>query len=325
VSSTYRSILVSALLVLPLVAPVLEAAAQAFPERPVTLIIPWTAGGGTDIAMRALAETTSKHLGQRIIVENRPGAGGTVGPAGMAANAKPDGYTVSQIPITVLRMPHMQKVPFDPMKDFTWVLGVTGYTFGVVVRSDAPWQTWKEFLAFAKANPGKVSYGTPGTGTTLHITMEEIAGREGIDWLHVPFKGNADATAALGGGHITASADSTGWAEMINAGKFRLLVTWGGERTRRWPNVPTLKELGYGIVSNSPYGIAGPRGMDPKIVKVLHDAFRKGMEDPIYLKTIERLDQEPWYLGTEDYAKYARETFAQEKTAIERLGLGAKP
>jgi len=303
----------------------LATTAQGFPERPITLIVPWSAGGGTDVAMRALAEATSRHLRHRIVIENRAGAGGTIGPAWMAANAKPDGYTLSQIPITVFRMPHMQKVAFDPLNDFTFVLGVTGYTFGVVVRADAPWKTWQEFIAFARANPDKVTYGTPGTGTSLHITMEEIGARDGIKWLHVPYKGNADATTALLGGHITASADSTGWAELIDAGKFRLLATWGPLRTKRWPNVPTLKDLGYDIVSNSPYGIAGPRGMDPKIVKILHDAFRKGMEDPAYLKTIERLDQEPWYVPTEEYAKYAREAFARERTAVERLGLLLKP
>jgi tripartite-type tricarboxylate transporter receptor subunit TctC len=301
------------------------ASAQNFPERPVTLIIPWPAGGSTDIVMRALAEAMSKHMGnQRVVVENKPGAGGTLGPAGMAANARPDGYTISQIPITVMRLPHMQKMSFDPLTDFTYIIGVTGYTFGVVVRTDSPWKTWKEFIAYAKANPDKVSYGTPGTGTTLHITMEEIAAREGIKWLHVPFKGNADATAALAGGHITASADSTGWAEMIDAGRFRLLVTWGANRTKRWPSVPTLKELGHGIVSNSPFGIAGPKGMDPKVVKALHDIIKRAMDDPAYLKMVERFDQEPWYLSTEDYTRYVRETTAQEKAAIERLGLAKK-
>jgi len=298
--------------------------AQGYPERPVTLIVPWPAGGSTDVALRALGDAMAKHLGNRVVIDNKPGAGGTVGPGGMAANAKPDGYTIAQIPITVFRMPHMQKVNFDPMSDFTYIIGLTGYTFGVVVRADSPWKTWKEFLAYAKANPGKVSYGTPGTGTTLHITMEEIAAREGIEWLHVPFKGAADNIAALAGGHIMANADSTGWADMVDSGRFRLLVTWGAQRTKRWPNVPTLQELGHGIVSNSPFGIAGPKGMDPKVVKILHDVIRKAMEDPVYLKTIERLDQEPWYLGTEDYARYARETYAKEKAAIERLGLARK-
>ena len=295
---------------------------QGFPERPVTLVVPWPAGGGTDIALRALAEATSKHLGQRVTVENRPGASGTIGPAWMARNAKPDGYVVSQIPITVFRLPHMTKTDYDPLNDFSWVIHLTGYTFGVVVRADSPIRTWKELIAYARANPGKFTYGTPGAGTSLHITMEDIAAREGVKFLHVPFKGNADATASLLGGHIMASADSTGWGDLVDAGKLRMLVTWGAQRTKRWPTVPTLKELGYDIVSVSPYGIAGPKGMDARTVRILHDAFRKGMEEPLFQKTLERLDQqENFYMGPEEYARYARKVYADEKAIVERMGL----
>ena len=252
------------------------AGAQSFPARPVTLIVPWPAGGTTDVGMRALASATEKHLGQSIVIENRPGGSGTLGPGQMAATARPDGYTVAQIPITVFRFPFMQKTTFDPTADFTYIIGVTGYTFGVVVKDDAPWKTFPELIADAKANPGKINYGTPGTGTSLHITMEQIAKQQGIKWTHVPFKGNAEAINALLGGHIHAVADSTGWAQLVNAGRFRLLVTWGAARTKNWPTVPTLREIGIDIVSNSPFGIAGPKGMDPNVVKLLHDAFKKG-------------------------------------------------
>src|SRR5215207_647421 len=186
------------------------AHAQPFPSRPVTLIVPWPAGGTTDIGMRALATATEKHLGQPIVIENRPGAGGTLGPGQMANSARPDGYTLAQIPITVFRLPYMQKTAFDPTKDFTYIIGLTGYTFGVVVKSDARWKTFQDFLADAKANPGKINYGTPGAGTSLHITMEQIAKQRGIKWVHIPFKGSAETTNALLGGHIDAVADSTG-------------------------------------------------------------------------------------------------------------------
>ncbi|HXG04000.1 MAG TPA: tripartite tricarboxylate transporter substrate binding protein [Candidatus Binatia bacterium] len=300
------------------------AGAADFPTKPVTLICPWPPGGSTDVMMRALAEATGKHLGQPVVVENKPGGSGTVGPATMAATARPDGYTLSQIPITVFRLPHMVKATWDPLKDFTYVIHVSGYTFGVVVKADAPWKTWQEFIAYAKANPGKVTYATPGAGTTLHITMEAIAAREGIKWVHVPMKGGAETTPAVLGGHVTATADSTGWAPQVDAGHLRLLVTWGHQRTRRWPHVPTLKDLGYGLVSNSPFGIAGPRGMDGKVVKILHDAFRKGMEEPAYLKTLERLDMEPFYLSSEDYAKYARHLYDEARVQVEQAGLAKK-
>jgi tripartite-type tricarboxylate transporter receptor subunit TctC len=165
------------------------ALAQSFPVRPVTLIVPWPAGGTTDVGMRALASATERHLGQPIVIENRPGASGTLGPGQMAATAKPDGYTVAQIPITVFRFPFMQKTTFDPAVDFTYIIGVSGYTFGVVVKDDAPWKTFQEFIDDAKVNPGTINYGTPGTGTSLHIAMEQIAKRQGIRWTHSAVQG----------------------------------------------------------------------------------------------------------------------------------------
>jgi tripartite-type tricarboxylate transporter receptor subunit TctC len=312
----------SALLIMSLTGT--QAWPQGYPERPISFIVPWPPGGGTDIAMRALADVVGKQLNARFVIENKPGAAGTIGPASML-NARPDGYTIAQMPITLLRYPHMQKVNWDPFKDFTWIIGITGYSFGVVVRADSPWKTWKEFAAYAKANPDKVTYGSPGAGSSLHMTMQEIAVKDGVKWIHVPFKGNADATASLMGGHITASADSFGWAEHIQSGRFRLLVSWGAERTKRWPDVPTLKELGYNIVSNSPYGIAGPKGMDAKYVKFLHDAFKKAIEDPGYQKVLERLDQENYYLSTEDYTRRVKVWYEEEKANVERVGLSLKP
>src|SRR5262245_32538958 len=141
------------------------AQAQKFPARPVTMIVPWPAGGTTDVLLRALATTTERHLGQSVVIENRPGATGTLGPTKMANEASPDGYTVSQIPITMFRVPVMTKSSFDPVKDLTYIVMLTGYTFGVVVRDDAPWKTFAELLAYAKANPDKINYGTPGAGS----------------------------------------------------------------------------------------------------------------------------------------------------------------
>jgi tripartite-type tricarboxylate transporter receptor subunit TctC len=299
----------------------LPAQAQTFPSKPVTLIVPWPAGGSTDLAMRAFAEAAQKHLGQPLVIENRAGASGTLGPAQMAAAAKPDGYTIAQIPITVFRLPFMTRTTFDPAKDFTYIAGLTGYTFGIVVKGDSPWKTFQEFVADAKANPGKIKYGTPGTGTSLHIGMEQIAKHHGIKWTHVPFKGAAETNAALLGGHVHAVADSTGWGALVNSGDFRLLVTWGATRTKNWPNVPTLKETGLDLVANSPYGVAGPKGMDPKVVKVLHDAFRKAVDEPTYRAALEKFDQELAYLNTEDYAKHAAQQIEEAKKLVDDLSL----
>jgi len=300
------------------------AQAQNFPLRPVTLIVPWPAGGSTDVGMRALASAAEKHLGQSIVVENRPGGSGTLGPGQMAATARPDGYTIAQIPITVFRFPFMTKTTFDPSTDFTYIIGVSGYTFGVVVRDDAPWKSFQDLTADAKSNPGKINYGTPGAGTSLHITMEQIARQQGIKWTHVPFKGNADSMNALLGGHIHVVADSSGWAQLVNAGRFRLLVTWGVARTKNWPDVSTLREIGIDMVSNSPFGIAGPKGMDPKIVRVLHDAFKKGLEEPSYAAAVANLDQELFYLSSEDYQNFAMRQIEEARRFITELGLGPK-
>ena len=298
--------------------------AQAFPNKPVTMIVPWPPGGSTDVAMRALAEASQKHLGQSIVIDNKPGASGTLGPATMAAGAKPDGYTIAQMPITVFRLPYMQKTAFDPLKDFTYIIHVTGYTFGVVVKADSPHKTFQDLLDFAKANPGKATYATSGAGTSLHITMEQIALNVGVRWTHVPFKGGAETSAAVLGGHVTATADSTGWGPLVNAGELRLLVTWGAERTKNWPNVPTLREIGIDFVSNSPFGLAGPKGMDPKAVQVLHDAFQKGMNEKSYLDAIAKLDMANDYKSSADYTKYVETKVAEEKDIIAKLGLAQK-
>jgi tripartite-type tricarboxylate transporter receptor subunit TctC len=277
------------------------ARAQNFPTKPVTLIVPWPAGGSTDLAMRALADATQKHLGQPVIIENKPGAAGTLGPAQMAATAKPDGYTIAQI------------------------TGLTAYTFGVVVNSKSPWTTFKEFVEYAKANPGKVKYGTAGTGTSLHIGMEQIAKQSGgAKWTHVPHKGGAELNAALLGQHIDAVADSTSWAALVNSGDFRLLVTWSPNRTKNWPDVPTLQEQGINLILNSPYGVAGPKGIDPKVVKILADAFAKGVKEPSYAEALKKFDQELAYLDTAAYEKHVVEQIEEAKTQVEELGLKKK-
>ena len=300
-----------------------QAQAANYPNRPIKLICPWPAAGSSDIVMRALAESATKVLGQQVIIDNKPGASGMLGPNELL-KAAPDGYTLSQVTIGVARLPHMQKMQFDPLKDFTYIVCLTGYTFGMVVRADSPIKTVKDLVNFAKANPGKFSYGSTGNGTTPHLAVEEFASKAGIDLQHVPFKGSSDGLQALMGGHIMAHSDATGWAPHVESGALRLLATYGSKRTKRWPQVPTLNELGYDTVSDSPFGIAGPKGMDPALVRKLHDAFKKTLEDPAVLATFDKYDQTVIYMGTEEYTKFIRETYAKEKATIERLGLAMK-
>ena len=299
------------------------ALAQQFPVKPITLICPWPAGGSSDLVMRAFAESVGRQLGQQVIIENRPGASGTIG-AGVMVNAQPDGYTLTQLPISVFRLPLMQKTPFDPLKDITYIINVTGYTFGLIVRADAPWKTLTEYVAYAKANPDKLTYGTPGTGTTPHLAVEQFALEAGIKLSHIPFKGFAENMQSLLGGHTMSLSDSTGWAPHVDSGKARLLATYGSKRTKRWPQIPTLLDAGYTTVSDSPYGFGGPKGMDPKVVKILHDALKKAMDDQKVVAMLEKFDQPVIYMNGEDYTKFAKKTIEEEKPLIERLGMSVK-
>lgn len=300
-----------------------QASTQAFPVRPIKYICPWPAGGSTDAVIRALADSASKILGQTVVVENKPGAGGLLGAVEMLS-ARPDGYTVTQIPQGVFRIPHMQKVAYNPLTDFTWIACLTGYTFGLVVPADSPFKTIADVVSWARSNPGRFTYGSTGTGTSPHLAVEEFAQKAGIELNHVPFKGNADNMQAVMGGHVMAASDATGWAPHVESGRLRLLATYGSKRTKRWPQVPTLDELGYRTVSDSPFGVCGPKGMDPAIVKVLHDAFRKTLDDPAVMTVFDRYDQTVIYMDTEQYTRFARESFVSERALIERLGMARK-
>ena len=224
----------------------------------------------------------------------------------------------------MLRVPHMQKVSWNPIDDFTFIIGLSGYTFGFTVRADSPFKTFNDYIEAARRQPGKIDYGSTGIGTSPHLLMEEVAMNAKVDLNHVPFKGNADLMQALLGGHVMAQSDASGWDKFVDNGQMRLLVTFGDKRTRRWPNVPTARDLGYNVVSTSPYGLVGPKGMDPAVVKTLHDAFKKALDDPKHAEVMAQLNQEVWYRSGDDYAKWAREIFVKDKPLIERLGLAAK-
>ena len=300
------------------------AHAQTWPSKPITMIVPFPAGGSTDRHFRTLAELAGKQLGQNVIVENKPGAGGTLGPSTMAKTAKPDGYTIAQYPLGMLRYPHMQKVNWNPIDDFTFIIGLSGYTFGFTVRADSPYKTFNDYIEAARKSPGTIDYGSTGIGSSPHLLMEEVAINAKVKLNHVPFKGNADLQQALLGGHVAAQSDASGWDKFVDNGQMRLLLTFGEQRTKRWPQVPTAKELGYGVVSTSPYGLVGPKGMDAAVVKKLHDAFKTALEDPKDLEVLAQLNQDIWYRNGADYEKWARATLVKDKALIERLGLAAK-
>lgn len=309
------------LLATPALLPFAARAQSRFPERPITILVPFPAGGATDVQMRALAEAATRAFGQSVIVENRPGAGSTLGAANVA-RARPDGYLLAQMTLPALRLPFMQRMPYDPRRDFTPVIHLTGYTFGIAVRGDGPYRSWRDLVEDARRRPGQVRVGNTGANGTPHLAVVELAERERIDLVHVPFRGEAEASPAVLGGHIEASATGTGIAPLVAEGKLRMLNVWTRERVPRWPDVPTLIELGHReMVVTSPYGLVAPAGMDADILAALHDGFRRALHDPAHLATLARLDQPVEYLNSADYARNMLATIDAEERRVDRMGL----
>lgn len=302
-----------------------QPGAAGFPSRPITLVVPWPAGGATDFSMRILGDIAARHLGQPVIVENRPGAAGTlVAPALRAA--APDGYTIGQLPLTLYRFPFQQKVSWDPLRDIAPIIQISGVTFGILVPAGSPFRSLGEMMAWARAHPGRLTVGSTGIGTTAHLAMEEITAAEGVSYIHVPYKGTADQMLAIAGKTLMAGVNSTGFAPYVDSGRLRLLAVFSAQRSRRWPQVPTLKELGYAnAVYNSPYGIGAPAGTDPAIIRRLHDALKLAMFDPQHLNELARYDQEPDYQGTADYSRHVHDVSAHERLLLARLGLAFAP
>lgn len=294
---------------------------NTYPSKPITLICPFPAGGATDIILRALAEPAGRHLGQTVIVDNKPGATGTLGPATMAATARPDGYTISAIPPSMARVQLLQKASYDTTKDFSYIIRLAGFTAGITTNANSTFKTWPDVVAFAKANPGKVSYASPGAGSAFHIGMELIAGHAGIQLTHVPFKGGAETVTALLGGHVTLQADTTTWRPLVEAGQLRLLAVWTADRMPAFKEVPTLKDLGYPMEFEASIGLAGPKGMEPAIVKRLHDAFKKALDDPGVRATMAKHDMLLRYMDAATYQAYMRNLLVTERSDLQRIGL----
>lgn len=318
--ATIGSMLVA--LTLGAVAPAvaLAQAGTGFPTKPVTLLVPFPPGAATDAVARALAVPLAKHLGQQVIVENRPGAAGTVASSMVAQSSATDGHTVAIAPATIFRVPHLQKVPYDTMKDLTFIMNFSGYTFSLVVAESTGIKSVPEFVAYAKANPGKINIGASGAGSTGNIATHLLGQKTGTDLTFVPFKGGAEVLSAFVGGHINAVIDG-GWAQIEKQGKGRVLMTFQEKRIGRLPNVPTAREAGYDIVSISPIGLVGPKGMDPKAVKAWHDALKASLSDPAYRRLLELHDLEDAYLSGDDYRKLAARLWVDEKKNFDMIGM----
>ena len=315
-----RQLVLGALSATALTATSSRLSAQTWPERSITFICPWPAGGTADQSMRALCSVAARVLGQSIAVENKVGASGMIG-AKALASAKPDGYTIGQIPISVTRFSQRGTLAADPRKDFTYIARTSGQTFGIAVPANSPFKTLKDFVAHAKANPGKVTHAHAGVGGATHVGMEEFASVAGIQFNHVPYKGGSEALQGVLGGHVDALADSSSWAPHVEAGKLRLLATWGELRTARFKDVPTLRELGYDVVVDAPNGIGAPKGLDPAVAAKLRDAFRQAANSPEFKTVIDKLDAPLLYLDGPDYEKYVHTVYQKETVLIDKLKL----
>ena len=269
-----------------------------YPNKPINILIGYAAGGSTDLTTRALAMEAAKTLKQPIICTNQVGASGTL-VLGRVKGEKNDGYTIYNAPTAnFCRIPHLQAVPYDPLKDFTFIMQYGLYQYGIIVGADAPWKTLEELLDYAKKNPNKIKYATSGLGSGQHLVMEYLAKKYGIKWDHVPFAGGTQAVAALLGGHVQVVSQTPEWKEHVLAGKLRLLVVCTDQRMKAFPNVPTLIEKGIKFSVHSGLSFMGPAGMPPAVVEKLQNAFAEAMKSKAFLESMEKFDLPPAYLGS---------------------------
>ncbi len=300
----------------------LSGQAETYPNKPIRLISSLAPGGMADTFIRAACQAAAKHLGQPVVVENKPGASGVLGAVAMAQIPKGDGYVLMQSLMTMIRLPHLQpNLGFDPLKDLEYISGLAAASYGIAVRADSPYRSLPDLLAAAKARPGEVSYGSIGQGSAPYMVMEELGLLAGVKWLHVPYKGGAETNNALLGGFVEAVMDSTSWAPLVDAGKFRLLATFGEKRLPQWPTVATAKEHGIALVHQSRIGIGGPKGMSPQIISTIDAAFAKATREPEFAKVLERFALVPMYMNHDEYTAYMRTAYVREGKLLERLGL----
>jgi len=313
-----RACLVVLVSMISLMLPGGYSTAAEFPTKPITLIVPYPAGGATDVVIRPLAEAAGKILGQPVLVENKGGGGGAVG-VGSIIGKEPDGYLLSVVVTSLHRAAHINKLAFDTVKDVTPIIRVGGYLYGVLVKPDSKFKTLKDLIEYARANPGEASYMASGIGTGGHIAAAEMASNAGVKFNHLPSKGDQESSAGLLGGHVDFISTTSGWIPLVDAGQLKLLATYGETRVKKYPDVPTVKEDGYKVVHNSPIGIVGPKGMAPERVKTLHDAFHKALSDPAFLNAMGRYEMPVMYQNTADFTTFWADAYVEAGVQVKNF------
>lgn len=296
-----------------------------FPNRPIRLIIGFPPGGITDIVMRTAAVEAEKKLGQPVLIENKAGAAGV--PAYLALKAAaPDGYTIGGVNPAMWRQPVFQDVPYDPLKDYAYILNMVDNVFAVVVSAESPFKTWKDLLAYGKANADKVNYGAPpGLGQSAHIFMEEVTAREHLTWQAIGYKGSSESVTALLGGQITFAVDTViSTSAFVRSGKARYLAVASNKRMKSWPDVPTMHDLGYEVTIDSPIGLAAPAGTPPAIVKMLQDAFKFALAQPAMLAMLDKSDQAPRYMDSAEFTSFVARSAVEQRELLTKYGMAKK-
>lgn len=293
------------------------------PSRPISIYTPFAAGGVTDLHLRFLAERVGRILGQQVLVEVKAGAAGTLAPAALMTQP-PDGHSLAVYTINSLRYPHYQPVMWHPTRDFSFITGLSSYTFALVVRADSPWKTVDDLIAAGKASPEKHTFGTSGIGGSGHLMMLEVEQAQGARFTHVPYKGGAEWMQALVSGQIDFIADASQWGPFVDDGRCRLLALATEQRLPKYGQVPTLKEKGINVVGQSPYGLVGPKDLPPAVVQSLHEAFTEATNDPALQPLLDRFIQVPWRRNPAEYRAFAEAYFGSVKPLLVKAGL-AKP
>lgn len=302
-----------------------QSPADVFPSKPINLWVGWGAGSGTDISQRAIADIAAKTLKQPLVVSNITGGGGTL-VLGRLKAEKPDGYTLANTSSATLgRIPHLQPVPYnaqEPLKDFIPIMSYSYYLYGLAVKSDSPWKTFEDFIAYAKANPGKIRYSTSGVGTGQHLAMEYLAMKENIKWTHVPFATSPQAVAAVMGGHVEATSQTPEWKEQVDSGQMRLLVCWNDKRMPFYPNVPTLKEKGYDFSVQAIIVIYAPANTPKEVISILSKALRQAAGTEEVKKILNSLSYPSDIKDGEELIKIIKNDYEVNKKLFRELGIG---
>ena len=291
-----------------------------YPNRPITLIVPYGAGGVTDVVARAIALSMSKQLGQSIVIENKPGAGASMGVVDMKT-AKPDGYRLTLTPAGVFRQPHIQKVTYDPLQDVSYIATFWDYDFILAVPANSPFKTVKDLVEQAKRDPGSVDYGTAGRFSGNHVAMALLEQKAGVQFTHVPYKGDAEAATALLAGHNKSAVFGNTVLPHLQSGKLRALAVASPTRPAAFADVPTFKESGYDVEVPSPLGMAGPKGLPPEIIAKLEKAAQAALKDPALKQTVDNYGLRLEFRDAKTYTTLAQKVFADEKAIVTRIGL----